>query len=200
MKRHVSPGHREHRRGALQVGPGGGERPGGGQGRVNQVPLLRSEAQKESRPLEPFVAPLPGFQKAQQRVERRQQEERGQHLVVHADPAERLDRGTVDTPEDRREPARRAAAGHTRAHGGGQREIGELRREDRDVEGQGIQAEQAVSGQEKRALAPGPYGALGQWLEQSGRQVADVVHPQAQPEPREIVGAKPGLKAAPVDQ
>src|ERR1039458_10327418 len=62
-----------------------------------------------------------------------------------------------------------------------------------------MQTEQRVAGHKKGALAQRADGAFGQGREQRLQQIGEVVDTQSEAHPGEIVGAKPGREAVPMD-
>ena len=167
--------------------------------RVDHVEFERAESQQESGPLEEVVAPRAGLHIAQQKVKRQQQEEAAHHLVVDATPAQGLDGGAVEHPEDGGEEPRPAESGEPRADGRHQRQVGELRSEDDDLEGQRVQSEEAEPQHEKCALAQRADGSLRLWSKHRQQKIVEVLDVDAGAEPGEIVRAEPRREAAPVE-
>ncbi len=166
---------------------------------VDHVEFERAESQEESGPLEQVVASRARLHIAQQKVKRQKQEEAAHHLVVDAAPAEGLDAGAVEHPKNSGEKSRPTQAGEPSADGSHQRQVGELRSEDDDLEGQGVQPEEAEPQHEKRALAQRANRSLRLRAEHRQQKIVEVLDVEAGSEPGEIVRAEPGRKAAPVE-
>src|SRR5262249_52320797 len=170
-----------------------------GNSRIHGVDLERAEAEQECEPLRDLEALQASVDIAQQKIEREQEKESAQNLVISRRPGHHGDQRSVRSPEDRGPESRRRRTGDTPRDGLDEGQVGELRRKQANPERQCAHAEQSFEAHEEGALTPGADGSLRQRSEHRLPKVMPIVYCCGKPEPGEIILAEPALETVPVE-